>query len=85
MLHSTTLFRRKPPDSSLPVFSAHSFTRNWQLALPELAEEGNKFCTEECDRREGISGPLAYEAGRLPTELPRPALVIKYRGGGGVN
>ena len=37
----TTLFLGKPPppEGSLPVLSAHSFTSNWQLVLPESAKE----------------------------------------------
>ena len=41
-----TLFLGKPPGDSLLVFSAHSFTSNWQLALLESVDEG-KFSTKE--------------------------------------
>ena len=36
----TILFLARPPGGSLPIFSAHYFTNNWQLCLLESAEEG---------------------------------------------
>ena len=44
----TILFLGKPPAGSLPVISAHSFASNLQLALLELAEEGNIFHRRMC-------------------------------------
>ena len=42
----TTMFLGKTLRGSLQVFSAHSFTSNYQLALLESAEEGKIFqCT----------------------------------------
>ena len=49
----TTLFLGKPPGGSLPVFSAHLFARNRQLALLQSVEEGNKFSTNECAECKG--------------------------------
>ena len=47
----TTLFLRaslKLPGGSLPVFSAHSFASNWQLALFESAEGWKTFHESMC-------------------------------------
>ena len=63
------MFLSKPPRDSLPVFSARSFASNRQLALVESVEEEKKFHERMYRTQESISGPLAYEADTLLTEL----------------
>ena len=75
----TTPFLGKPSRDSLPVFSTHYLTSNLQLALRESAEEKKHFQRKNGTRVES-SGPLAYEAGTLPTcrATGRLSHVIQY-------
>ena len=69
----------KPPRSSLPVLSAHSFTSNWQLAVLESAEEGN-YCPQKNVSDVRIDrGTAACEADRLQTEVPCPGLNVIHQ------
>ena len=59
----TTLFLGKPPGGNLPVFSAHSFAINSQLALLESVEEGNYFSMKECAGHEDRSRDRCLQRG----------------------
>ena len=55
----TTLFLGKPQGSSLPVFRAHSFSSNCQLALLQSAEREYILHNRICRAHESFLGLLA--------------------------
>ena len=77
----STLFLDRPPRSSLPVLSAHSFAINWQLLFLNQwkRKNGRKISSwpnlhqRMCRTRGSIALPLDSQATSQPTELLGPA------------
>ena len=71
-----TLFLGKSLGGSLPVFSAHSFASNLQLALLESAEEEDYFSSKECAGCEDRSRDRYLQSGHTTDRNIKPSFPL---------
>ena len=73
------MYLGKPPGSSLPIVSAHSFASNTDNLL-FLNQRKREIFHENVPRAMDNLGTAAYEADTLPTKLPRPVWIKEVEG-----